>query len=65
VVLSRAELSFVLPLSAMEYIFGAVIAYYMLGEKITWMRFSGTFVICIGIALICLDQIQRDSAAMR
>lgn len=63
VALSRAELSFVLPFSAMEYIFAAVIAYFFLAEDISWLRIGGTVVICCGVGMICLDQLQKTSGS--
>lgn len=63
VALSRAELSFVLPFSAMEYLFAAFIAYYFMAEDVSWMRISGTAVVCLGVGMICLDQLQKNPSA--
>jgi drug/metabolite transporter (DMT)-like permease len=60
ILLSKAELSLVLPLTAVEYILGAVFAYFILQEKISWMRLSGTMIVCLGVVLICLDQFQKE-----
>jgi drug/metabolite transporter (DMT)-like permease len=53
--LSWADLSFVLPLTALSYLFAAFLAKYFLNEEVTWMRWMGTMVIVLGIALVALD----------
>lgn len=60
ILLSRAQLSLVLPLTAIEYILGAIMSYFLLQENISWMRLSGTLVVCVGVGLICLDEFQRQ-----
>lgn len=58
--LSWADLSFVLPLTAMSYIFGAVFAKFFLQEDVTWLRWLGTIVIVIGIVFVALDNKPRS-----
>ena len=53
--LSWADLSFVLPLTALSYLFAAILAKYFLKEDVTWLRWAGTIVIVIGIVLVALD----------
>ena len=62
--LSWADLSFVMPLTAMSYIFAAMLAKFVLREEVSWFRWAGTAVITAGIILITLDNRQRseDSA---
>ena len=52
-VLSRADLSFAYPLISIGYIFSAISAYYFLNEPLSLMRILGTFVIIIGVVMIC------------
>lgn len=59
--LSWADISFVLPLTAMSYIFVALLAKFFLGENISWYRWAGTLVIIIGIILVALDQRQQTA----
>ena len=59
IALARADLSFVLSLNAVSYIFAAVLARVFLKEDITWLRWAGTIVIIVGITLIALDGRQR------
>ncbi len=57
--LSWADLSFVMPLTAMSYIFAALLARFVLKEDLSWFRWAGTVVITLGIILIALDGRQR------
>ncbi|AEB09416.1 EamA family transporter [Desulfobacca acetoxidans] len=51
-ILSWSELSFVLPLTAMSYVVTALLAIVFLGETISPLRWAGTILICIGVALV-------------
>ena len=53
--LSWADLSYVLPLTALSYIFAAWIAKFFLKEDVSWFRWVGTFIIVIGIVVVALD----------
>jgi len=55
IALSWADLSYVLPLTAISYIFAAVLAKMFLGEEVSWLRWAGTLVIMAGITLVALD----------
>ena len=58
--LSWADLSFVMPLTAMSYIFAALLARFVLKEELSWFRWAGTVVITLGIILVVLDSRQRS-----
>ncbi|HEX8949644.1 MAG TPA: DMT family transporter [Dissulfurispiraceae bacterium] len=60
--LSWADLSFVMPLTAMSYFFAALLAKFALGEDVSWFRWTGTVVITLGIALVAFDGKQRTTA---
>lgn len=47
-----ADLSFVLPLTALTYLCGALLAKYYLGEAVTPIRWVGAFVITLGVVLV-------------
>jgi len=51
-VLSWADLSVALPMTAFSYVVGAILARYWLGEDITAVRWMGTVLICVGVALV-------------
>ena len=50
--LSRMDLSYVLPITASNYVLTAVIAWAALGERISDLRWAGTFLICAGLVVI-------------
>lgn len=54
--LSWADFSFVLPLTATSYLFGALFAHYFLHENVTPTRWIGTLVIMIGVAIVGLGE---------
>ncbi len=60
--LSWADLSFVLPLTAVSYIFAALLARFVLREEISLFRWIGTVVIMLGITLIALNGGQHSRA---
>jgi uncharacterized membrane protein len=50
--LSRADLSYVLPASAIGYAVVALLGYLLLGESVSTMRWIGVFFICGGVVLV-------------
>jgi uncharacterized membrane protein len=51
-VLSWCDLSFVLPLTALSYVLTAFLSMYFLDETISPLRWAGTILICVGVALV-------------
>lgn len=51
-ILSWSELSFVLPLTALSYVVTALLATFFLGETVSPLRWAGTILICLGVALV-------------
>lgn len=49
--LSLADLSFVLPVTAVGYVFNALIGHFLLGEAVSVMRWGGTALIVTGTVL--------------
>ncbi len=62
--LSWADLSYVMPLTALSYLFAAVLAKFCLGENISWIRWTGIIVIVVGIALVVLDHSPEKTVNM-
>ncbi len=60
-VLSWANLSFVVPATAIVYVVTVLGAKFFLGEQIDRMRWAGTLLVCFGVALICLPEHQTFS----
>lgn len=52
VLLSLADLSFVLPVTAVGYVLAAALGHLVLHEAITGRRWMGTVLICIGAAVV-------------
>ena len=50
--LTRADVSLVLPLTAVDYIVVAVLAQYLLGEIVTPIRWAGMGLIVAGVGLL-------------
>jgi len=50
--LSWADLSFVLPVTAFGYVMNALMAWQLLGERISPVRWLGTLVIFFGVAVV-------------
>ena len=53
-VLSWADVSFVVPVTASNYMVGALGAKFLLGERVTRMRWAGVLLVCAGVALACV-----------
>jgi bacterial/archaeal transporter family protein len=49
--LSRADLTFVLPVTASAYVFIAVAGHFVLGDQISWERWLGIIVITVAVIL--------------
>ncbi|MDO8526439.1 MAG: EamA family transporter [Deltaproteobacteria bacterium] len=52
VVLSWADLSWALPMHAVEYIFVALLAFFLLGESINFERWVGIVLITAGVMFV-------------
>jgi uncharacterized membrane protein len=53
-VLSWADLSVVAPATSLVYVVTVIAARFFLNERIDWMRWAGTLLVCLGVALVCL-----------
>jgi drug/metabolite transporter (DMT)-like permease len=51
-VLGLADLSFVLPLTAIGYVFAALLGRFILHEEVSTQRWLGTALIFIGVAVV-------------
>lgn len=47
--LSRADLTFVLPVTASAYVLTALAGHFFLGDQISWQRWLGIVIISIGV----------------
>src|SRR5262245_49786894 len=62
VALSWADLSFVLSVTAFGYVLNAFMSRMLLGEQVSIVRWVGTVVICLGVAVVLTTE-QRTTAA--
>ncbi len=47
-----ADFSFVLPITAVSYLIGAILAKYYLGETVTPTRWAGAIIITLGVIVV-------------
>jgi len=52
IALSWADLSFVLPVTAFGYVLNALMSWQLLGEHVSPLRWVGTLIICLGVAMV-------------
>lgn len=62
-VLSWSEISWAVPMNALEYVLAAAAAYAVLGEPIGPLRLAGIALICGGVALLSGSWVQAGTAA--
>src|ERR1044072_7908668 len=49
---SIADLTFAVPATAVTYVFETILARYLLKEHITWVRWTGAYLVACGVALL-------------
>lgn len=52
--LSWENVSFVVPVTALSYVIGALGGKFMLGEEIEPRRWAGVILVCLGVLLVCI-----------
>ncbi len=62
-VLSWSEISWAVPMNAIEYVLAAAAAYALLGEPLSPQRLAGIAMICAGVALLSGSWVQAGTAA--
>jgi drug/metabolite transporter (DMT)-like permease len=55
-VLSVENVSFVVPVTALNYAAGALGGKLFLGERVTPRRWAGVLIVCIGVTLVWLGK---------
>ena len=53
--LSWADVSFVIPATALSYVAGAIGCKFLLHEQVTPIRWAGILLVCIGVALLSVS----------
>jgi drug/metabolite transporter (DMT)-like permease len=54
-VLSWENVSFVVPVTALSYVIGALGGKFLLGERIEARRWLGVALVCLGVLLVCVS----------
>lgn len=54
ILLSWEPISFVIPASALSYVVGTFGAKYILGESVSFARWAGVVLVCLGVALVAV-----------
>lgn len=54
--ISRLDLSYVVPMTASNYMLATLCAWLFLGERISITRWAGTFMVTIGVLLVGLSE---------
>jgi drug/metabolite transporter (DMT)-like permease len=55
-VLSRENVSLVVPVTALSYGAGALGGKFFLGEQVTPRRWAGVFLVCIGVTIVIMGR---------
>lgn len=55
-VLSVENVSFVVPVTALSYVVGALGGIFFLGERLNRSRWAGILLVCAGVALVILGK---------
>ncbi|CEG57368.1 membrane protein of unknown function [Legionella fallonii LLAP-10] len=54
--LTKTDLSFVYPLTALSYVTIAISSHYFLGESLSWLKILGILIIMIGVNFISFSE---------
>lgn len=52
--LSWENVSFVVPVTALSYVVGALGGKFLLGEQVETRRWVGVLLVCLGVVLVCV-----------
>ena len=55
-ILSLENVSFVVPVTALGYVAGALGGRFFLGERVNWRRWAGVFLVCVGVTLVVIGR---------
>lgn len=62
ILMSKSDISFLWPLTALSFVFATFAAILFLGEKVSWVRWIGVILIVIGAAFISYSQHIKDES---
>jgi drug/metabolite transporter (DMT)-like permease len=56
IILSFENVSFVVPVTALSYVAGALGSKFFLGERVNWRRWTGILLVCVGVTLVVIGK---------
>jgi drug/metabolite transporter (DMT)-like permease len=63
VLMSKSEISFLWPLTALSFVFATFAAMIFLGESVSWIRWIGVALIMLGAAFISYSEHAKEKPA--
>ncbi len=60
ILMAKADISFLWPLTGLSFVFATVAAILFLQERVSLLRWAGVVLIMVGVALISYSQHQKD-----
>jgi drug/metabolite transporter (DMT)-like permease len=63
ILMSKSEISFLWPLTALSFVFATFAAIIFLGESVSWIRWLGVILIMIGAAFISYSEHAKEKPA--
>jgi drug/metabolite transporter (DMT)-like permease len=55
-ILAFENVSFVVPVTALGYVAGALGGRFFLGERVNWRRWAGILLVCVGVTLVVIGK---------
>jgi drug/metabolite transporter (DMT)-like permease len=62
ILMSKSEISFLWPLTALSFVFATFAAIWFLGENVSWIRWIGVVLIVIGAAFISYSEHAKEKS---
>ena len=63
VLMSKSDISFLWPLTALSFVFATLAAMWFLGESVSWIRWIGVAFIMLGAAFISYSEHAKEKPA--
>jgi drug/metabolite transporter (DMT)-like permease len=63
ILMSKSDISFLWPLTALSFVFATFAAIWFLGENVSWVRWVGVIFIMIGAAFISYSEHAKEKPA--
>jgi len=64
ILMTRADISFLWPLTGLSFVFATLAAMWFLHEEVSWMRWLGVLLIMVGAVLISYSEQQKSKTGV-